>query len=172
MTEVETRQGSGLSRDPRPLLVLLHGVNLDLLGDRPPEHYGSLTLPDLEALVREEAAVHGWDCECHQTNHEGEFVELLHRYRTATALLVNPGAWTHYSYAIHDAMELVRGPVAEVHLSDVTAREPWRRVSVVADVAAVRVVGKGAQGYVEAVRALVALVEQGGAEEEGEHGEV
>lgn len=163
---------AGKPCDPRPLLVLLHGVNLDLLGERPAQHYGTVTLRDLEALVQEEAAAHGWDCACHQTNHEGEFVELVHRYRGATALVVNPGAWTHYSYAIHDALELVRGPVAEVHLSNIATREPWRRFSVVADVAAVRVAGKGAQGYVEAVRALVALAGQGGTAEEGENGEV
>lgn len=172
MIEVEMRPVAGMPRDSRPLLVLLHGVNLDLLGERPAQHYGTVTLRDLEALVREEAAAHGWDCECHQTNHEGEFVELVHRYRRATALVVNPGAWTHYSYAIHDALELVTGLVAEVHLSNVAAREPWRRVSVVADVAAVRVAGKGARGYVEAVRTLVALVEQGGAAGEGEDGKV
>lgn len=166
MTEMETGPAAGMPRDSRPLLVLLHGVNLDLLGERPAQHYGTVTLPDLEALVREEAAAHGWDCVCHQTNHEGEFVELVHSYRSATALVVNPGAWTHYSYAIHDALELVSGPVAEVHLSDVAAREPWRRISVVADLAAVRVAGNGAQGYVEAVRALVALVERAGAGED------
>jgi len=168
MTRVETRSAAGTPPDSRPLLVLLHGVNLDLLGERPAQHYGTVTLLDLEMLVREEADAHGWDCACHQTNHEGDFVELVHRYRQATALLVNPGAWTHYSYAIRDALELVSGPVAEVHLSNVAAREPWRRVSVVADVATVRVAGKGAQGYVEAVRALVALVERSEAAGEDE----
>lgn len=163
---------TGMPPGSRPLLVLLHGVNLDLLGERSAQHYGTVTLRDVEALVREEAAAHGWDCACHQTNHEGEFVELVHHYRRATALVVNPGAWTHYSYAIHDALELARGPVAEVHLSDVAARESWRRVSVVADVAAVRVSGKGARGYVEAVRALVALVTRCGAAGEDEDGKV
>ena len=92
---------------------------------------------------------------CHQTNHEGEFVELVHRYRReAEGMIVNPGAWTHYSYAIHDALELVRAPIAEVHLSDVAAREAWRRVSVVADVAAFTISGQGPDGYVEAVRRL------------------
>ena len=172
MTGGETGSAAGTWLGSTPLLVLLHGVNLDLLGERPAQHYGTVSLVDLEALVREEAAAHGWGCACHQTNHEGDFVELVHRYRRATALLVNPGAWTHYSYAIRDALELVSGPVAEVHLSDVAAREPWRRVSVVADVAAVRVAGMGAQGYVEAVRALVALVERGGAAREDEDGKV
>ena len=79
-----------------------------------------------------EVRARGWHYECHQTDHEGEFVQLIHRYRRrADVMLVNPGAWTHYSYAIHDALELVRAQVAEVHLSDVDAREEWRRVSVI-----------------------------------------
>jgi 3-dehydroquinate dehydratase-2 len=146
--------GSG-PRERLPLLVLLHGVNLNLLGERPIEHYGTVTLGDLEAMVAFESRVLGWECVAFQTNHEGEFVELVHRHRGADAMVVNPGAWTHYSYAIHDALELVRGPVAEVHLSDVEHREAWRRVSVIADVAAVRVSGKGPAGYVEAVRMVV-----------------
>lgn len=149
--------GAGMSGGP-PLLVVLHGVNLNLLGERPVEHYGSLTLSQLEELVREEAGALGWGVECFQTNHEGEFVELVQRFRHATALIVNPGAWTHYSYAIHDALELVSGPIAEVHLSAVEQREEWRRRSVVADVAAVRVSGKGPEGYREAVWRLLELV--------------
>jgi 3-dehydroquinate dehydratase-2 len=148
----------------RPLLVVLHGVNLDLLGERPAAHYGTITLPELEALVRREAVAFGWDCRCHQTNHEGEYVELAHGYRGAAGMIVNPGAWTHYSWAIHDALELVRCPIVEVHLSDVARREAWRQVSVVADVAAHRVAGKGAEGYQEAVRWLVEMRETGGQE--------
>ncbi len=143
----------------RSLLAVLHGVNLDLLGDRPAEHYGSLTLPELELLVTEEAARHGWECICRQTNHEGCFVEYLHEHRHADALLVNPGAWTHYSYAIRDALELVTAPVAEVHLSDITSREEWRRHSVISDVVSFTVSGKGADGYLEAVARLVTTAE-------------
>ena len=144
----------------RPLLVVLHGVNLNLLGERDPSHYGNLTLAALELHVREAASGAGFRCLCHQTNHEGEFVELIHRYRKqADALLVNPGAWTHYSWAIHDALEAVRGPIAEVHLSEVGKREEWRQTSVVADVAQVRISGKGPAGYDEAVRELARLVE-------------
>jgi 3-dehydroquinate dehydratase II len=141
----------------RPLLVLLHGVNLNLLGERRAEHYGTITLPELELLVADEAAHHGWACVCHQTNYEGRFVEYLHEHRHADALLVNPGAWTHYSYAIRDALELVTAPVAEVHLSDITSREKWRRNSVVSDVVSFTVSGKGAEGYREAVVRLVAM---------------
>ncbi len=158
----EPSESTGETPDSR-LLVVLHGVNLGLLGERPVIHYGRVTLPELEAIVCEEARAHGWRCECHQTDHEGEFVQLVHAGRHADALLVNPGAWTHYSYAIRDALELVTGPVAEVHLSDIEGREDWRRVSVVADVASVRMAGRGPDGYREAVRALVELVESGDA---------
>jgi 3-dehydroquinate dehydratase-2 len=137
---------------------VLHGPNLNLLGDRPIEHYGTLTLADLERLIAEQADRLGWDCLCHQTNHEGEYIELVHRYRHESALLVNPGAWTHYSWAVHDALELVKCPIAEVHLSDVSKREEWRRVSVVSSVAAFTISGKGAEGYLEAVSRLIDLV--------------
>jgi 3-dehydroquinate dehydratase-2 len=138
-----------------PLLVVLHGVNLDLLGERQAAHYGTVTLAGLERMVEEAAAALGWDVACHQTNHEGEFVEWVHRYRRAAAgMIVNPGAWTHYSWAIHDALEVVRAPIAEVHLSDVGAREAWRRVSVVVDVAAFTISGRGPDGYVDAVHRL------------------
>lgn len=142
-----------------PLLVLLHGVNLGMLGARPAVHYGTITLPDLEAMVTAEAHSAGWRCVTHQTDHEGEFVQLAHRYRQeADAVIVNPGAWTHYSYAIREALELIDAPVAEVHLSDVDAREPWRRVSVIADVVAVRIAGEGPNGYLRAVHELARLV--------------
>ena len=153
-----------VQKGPRPLLVVLHGVNLDMLGRRPAEHYGSVTLSEVETSTAAEAEALGWDCVCHQTNHEGVFVEYIHQYRLSAALLVNPGAWTHYSYAIRDALEMVTGPVAEVHLSDITSREPWRRVSVISDVVTFTVAGQGPQGYKEAVHRLAASVS--GAEEE------
>jgi 3-dehydroquinate dehydratase-2 len=141
-------------------LWLLHGVNLDMLGRRDPAVYGSMTLPELEAYVARHGEVHGFTVRSFQTNHEGEFVEKLHQLvvDNADAAIINPGAWTHYSYALHDALELVEAPVAEVHLSDIEAREEWRRVSVIADVVDVRVQGKGAAGYAEALEALAALV--------------
>ena len=92
------------------LLVVLHGANLDLLGERPAVHYGTVTLAELEALMAAEAGRLGWDCLCLQTNHEGAYIEYLHEHRHAGALIVNPGAWTHYSYAIRDALELVQLP--------------------------------------------------------------
>ena len=138
-------------------LVVLHGVNLDMLGVRPAEHYGTTDLASLEALIRDEAERLGWSCLCLQTNHEGTYVEWLHQYREEGALIVNPGAWTHYSYAIRDALELVTCAVAEVHLSDIGSREEWRRSSVIAPVVRFTVSGKGPQGYLEAVRKLVSL---------------
>jgi 3-dehydroquinate dehydratase II len=141
-------------------LWLLHGVNLDMLGRRDPAHYGVLTLPELEAYVSDCAAVHGFAAHCYQTNHEGDLVEKIHEIacQGADAVIVNPGAWTHYSYALRDALELIEAPVAEVHLSAIEGREEWRRHSVIADLAAVRVSGKGPEGYAEAVAALADLV--------------
>jgi 3-dehydroquinate dehydratase-2 len=143
--------------DQRRRIVVLHGANLDLLGERPAEHYGTITLADLEGMVVAEATDLGWDCLCLQTNHEGEYIEYLHEHRRADALLVNPGAWTHYSYAIRDALELVHCPVAEVHLSDIAAREEWRRHSVISPVVTFTISGKGPDGYVEAVRRLLEI---------------
>jgi 3-dehydroquinate dehydratase-2 len=138
-------------------IVVLHGANLDLLGMRPAEHYGTVTLFELEGLIRAEAKQLGWECVFRQTNHEGSYVELLHEYRNEAAMIVNPGAWTHYSYAIRDALELVVCPVAEVHLSAIADREEWRRHSVISPVVSFTISGKGAEGYLEAVRRLVEL---------------
>jgi 3-dehydroquinate dehydratase-2 len=140
-------------------LWLLHGVNLDMLGRRDPAVYGSMTLAELEAFVARHAEAYGFTVRSFQTNHEGEFVEKLHQLVIdhADAAILNPGAWTHYSYALHDALELVTAPVAEVHLSDVENREEWRRISVIADVVDVRVFGKGAAGYLDALEALAKL---------------
>jgi len=142
-------------------LWLLHGVNLDMLGRRDPVQYGVLTLPELEAYVVERAAARGFAARCHQTNHEGELVEKIHEIVRdgADAVIVNPGAWTHYSYALRDALEMVAAPIAEVHLSAIEDREEWRKHSVIADLAAVRVSGKGPEGYAEAIVALADLVE-------------
>jgi 3-dehydroquinate dehydratase-2 len=138
-------------------LVVLHGANLNLLGERPAVHYGTITLPALERLVSEEAERLGWKCLCLQTNHEGAFIDWVHEYRHEGGLLVNPGAWTHYSCAIRDALELVSCPIAEVHLSDIESREEWRRRSVISAVVSFTIAGKGPEGYLEAVRRLIAL---------------
>ena len=144
-------------------IVVLHGANLDQLGVRPAEHYGTITLPELEGLIHAEAKRLGWDCMFRQTNHEGSYIESLHEWRQEAAMIVNPGAWTHYSYAIRDALELVACPVAEVHLSSVADREEWRRHSVISSVVAFTISGKGPEGYLEAVRRLVKLKSAGDA---------
>ncbi len=145
-------------------IALLHGVNLDMLGDRDPEHYGVIKLGELESEVVAEARRYDMICHTFQTNHEGELVEKIHEYRKRVdGMLINPGAWTHYSYAIHDALELVVAPVMEVHLSDVAGRkEEWRRHSVISDVCDITISGKGVKGYFEAIRWLVARFKEQG----------
>lgn len=134
---------------------VLNGVNLDVLGRRDPELYGGLSLNELESQIYSWGKELGIGVRCRQTNHEGQYVEWLHEmHDLADAVVVNPAAWTHYSYAIRDALELVTVPVVEVHLSNVDEREGWRRVSVISDLAAKRVVGKGPDGYREALAFL------------------
>ena len=134
---------------------VMHGVNLDVLGRRDPEHYGATTLRELEMKIKRFAYQLGLEVRFFQTNHEGEFVEHLHRLpEVADAALLNPGAWTHYSYAIRDALETAGLPAVEVHLSDVDRREEWRRRSVIAELCVARVAGKGADGYREALERL------------------
>lgn len=154
-----------MAHDTLNTLWLIHGVNLDMLGRRDPALYGDMTLPELEALLSREGAERGFRVRCFQTNHEGELVEKLHEIARegAAAVIINPGAWTHYSYALRDALELVDAPFAEVHLSAIDEREEWRRHSVFADLATLRVSGKGPQGYVEALAALADIVAAGGA---------
>lgn len=153
-----------MADDPLKTLWLLHGVNLDMLGRRDAAHYGALTLAELEKMVSERGAALGFRVACFQTNHEGALVEKLHEIAGAGAggVIINPGAWTHYSYAIRDALELVSAPVVEVHLSDVRTREDWRQRSVIAELAALRISGKGPAGYIEAVDALAAGLAAGG----------
>jgi 3-dehydroquinate dehydratase-2 len=135
--------------------IVLNGVNLDQLGKRNPDHYGGLTLSELETRIYEWANELECTVRCRQTNSEGEFVEWIHdAAQWADGVIVNPGAWTHYSWAIHDALELVDGPIVEVHLSDVDNREDWRKISVVSDLVAKRITGKGPDGYREALEFL------------------
>jgi len=139
----------------RNRVEVMHGVNLDQLGRRDPTHYGTLTLDELESRITEAARELELEVGFFHTNHEGEFVEHLHRLADmADAIVLNPGAWTHYSYAIRDALELTRLPAIEVHLSDVDAREAWRRHSVIADLCLARIAGKGSDGYRDALERL------------------
>jgi 3-dehydroquinate dehydratase II len=134
---------------------VLNGVNLDLLGRRNPEVYGSGSLQDLETQVYAWARELDVQARCRQTNHEGEYVEWLHQSLDASdGLVLNPGAWTHYSWAIHDAVESATMPIVEVHISDVDAREKWRRATVLEGLTAARIVGKGIDGYREALQLL------------------
>jgi 3-dehydroquinate dehydratase-2 len=141
----------------RNRIEVMHGVNLDQLGRRDPAHYGGLSLTDLEREVSEMAAELELQTRFFQTNHEGEFVEHLHRLEgLADGIVLNPGAWTHYSYAIRDALELTGLPAIEVHLSDIESREAWRRQSVIGELCVARISGKGADGYREALERLKA----------------
>ncbi len=131
---------------------VMHGVNLDQLGRRDPAHYGTLTLEDLERRIGGAARELGLEVRFFQTNHEGQFVEHLHGLGgVADAIVLNPGAWTHYSYAIRDALELTGLPAVEVHLSNVDSREPWRRHSVISELCIARVSGRGPDGYRDAL---------------------
>jgi 3-dehydroquinate dehydratase II len=139
----------------RNRIEVMHGVNLDQLGRRDPEQYGTLTLDELELQIRTAADELGLEARFFRTNHEGEFVERLHRLEgLADGIVLNPGAWTHYSYAIRDALELAEVPAVEVHLSDVEHREPWRRQSVIGELCVARIAGKGPAGYREALECL------------------
>ena len=140
-------------------LLLLHGPNLNLLGSREPEIYGSATLADYELLVRQRAALHDLEVNSVQSNHEGILVDAIHKGRgVAAAIVINPGAFTHYSWALHDALAAFDGPIVEVHISNPNAREPWRHTSVVAPVASGSIVGLGADGYEFAVEAVARLL--------------
>jgi 3-dehydroquinate dehydratase II len=127
---------------------VLNGVNLGMLGTREPDVYGKMALNELESRCYAWARELGLTARCMQTDHEGEYVQAIHEaIRTAGALIVNPGAWTHYSYAIRDALAMLSTPVVEVHMSDIENREPWRRISVIEDVVSQRIVGRGVDGY-------------------------
>lgn len=143
---------------------VLHGVNLNLLGERDPLHYGTLTLSDLEAQIASWAREEGFGASFFQTNAESEYVERLHALRgQVAAVILNPGSWTHYAYAIHDALELTGLPAVEVHLSDVQSREPWRRLSVIGDLCIATYSGKGPEGYRLALQRIRQTLDGAGA---------
>jgi 3-dehydroquinate dehydratase-2 len=139
----------------RNRIEVMHGVNLDQLGRRDPAHYGTITLDGLERAIEDYAGELGLSVRFFQTNHEGNFVEHLHGLDgMADGVVLNPGAWTHYSYAIRDALEFAGIPAVEVHLSDVDKREQWRQHSVIRELCVGRVVGQGEAGYREALSLL------------------
>jgi 3-dehydroquinate dehydratase-2 len=139
----------------RNRVAVMHGVNLDALDRRPSEHYGDLTYARLEQRIEEYARGLGLEVRFFQSNFEGAYVEELHRVRDyADGLVLNPGAWTHYAWAIRDALEISGLPAVEVHLSDVKHREPFRAVSVLEDVCLATVAGQGVEGYRAALERL------------------
>lgn len=138
-------------------VAVLHGVNLDAIGRREPEHYGTLSFGELETQIRRWAREASLEAGMFSTNHEGEMVEHLHRVPDmADAILINAGAWTHYSWAIRDALEVAGLPTVEIHLSDVMAREQWRRHSVFEGLVLDVVSGEGPDGYKRALGILKA----------------
>lgn len=141
----------------RNRIEIMHGVNLDQLGRRPAEHYGALTLDQLEQKIEGWSHELGLTVRFFRSNSEGSFVEHLHRLAdVADAVILNPGAWTHYAWAIRDALEIADLPSVEVHLSDVSARESWRQVSVLEGVVSDVVSGQGPEGYQAALQLLAA----------------
>jgi 3-dehydroquinate dehydratase-2 len=140
-------------------LLLVNGPNLNLLGIRDPAVYGTSTLADVERITRDAAAAAGFDTRTLQSNHEGVLIDAIHDAREDCAgIVINPGGLTHTSVALRDALTGVSLPFAEVHISDVHAREEFRRFSYLQDVAAVRVIGEGVDGYANAVRQLTSLI--------------
>jgi 3-dehydroquinate dehydratase II len=137
-------------------IAVLNGANLDMLEHRDPALYGGLSLSELETKIYQWALERQCTARCRQTNNEGEYIDWCHEaLEWADGMVVNPGAWAHYSWAIRDALELFTAPVVEVHLSNIAEREEWRRFSVVEDIAAARFIGKGPDGYREALEYIV-----------------
>jgi 3-dehydroquinate dehydratase-2 len=149
-------------RVPRRVLIL-HGPNLNLLGEREPEIYGTATLADHVTTATLEAERLGLEVSAYQSNHEGELVDQIQQARSRSdGIIINPGAFTHYAWSLHDALAAFAGPVIELHLSNPDAREPWRRTSVIAPVATGSIAGFGGQGYVLAVQAMAELLYRDG----------
>lgn len=149
---------------PRPLVLLLSGPNLGLLGEREPEIYGDATLDDHVRAAESTAAELGLVVEHHQSNHEGELVDIIHAARgRAAAIVINAGAFTHYTWSLHDALAAFEGPVVELHLSNPAAREPWRSTSVIAPVSTGVVAGFGGTGYRLAIEAVAECLRKEGA---------
>jgi 3-dehydroquinate dehydratase II len=136
----------------RNRVAVMHGVNLDMLGRRDEAHYGTLTLVELEHQITRFGRELELEISCFQTNSETEFITRLHQLPArADGVLLNPGAWTHYAWSIHDALEIAGLPAVEVHLSSIEEREPWRSISVVRDLVLACVSGQGVEGYREAL---------------------
>lgn len=142
-------------------VLVLHGVNLNMFGKRDPGQYGTVTLPEIDAAIEALAAELGVEVECFQTNIEGVLCERVHAaHGTVDAVVINAGAWTHYSYAIRDALAILKVPIVEVHLSNIHAREPFRHHSVLVEIAKGQIAGFGAESYLLGLRAAVSAARQ------------
>jgi 3-dehydroquinate dehydratase II len=129
-------------------ILVLNGVNLNVLGRRDPTQYGGMPIAELESRIYDWGRELELTVQCRQTNSEGEFIKWIHdAYDNNDGIVVNPGAWSHYAWSIHDALEMLSIPIVEVHLSNVDEREEWRRFSVIADLVAARFIGQGPDGY-------------------------
>ncbi|WP_077489101.1 type II 3-dehydroquinate dehydratase [Sinomonas mesophila] len=145
---------------PRGMILVVNGPNLNLLGTREPEKYGTATLADVERLCAEAAAAHGLEVHCVQSNHEGDLLDAIHEARTtALGIVINAGAFTHTSVAIRDAISAVQLPAVEVHITNVHAREPFRHHSYLSDISKAVIAGAGVLGYRFAVEYLADLTE-------------
>ena len=144
-------------------ILVLHGINLNMFGKRDPAQYGTATLADIEAALQRLATELGVEVESFQTNHEGEMAERIHRAHAegVDAVVINAGAWTHYSYGLRDALAILACPVVEVHMSNVHAREAFRHVSVFSEVVRGQICGFGVDSYLLGVRAAVSAVQAG-----------
>jgi len=142
-------------------ILMLHGINLNMFGKRDPAQYGTITLAEIDAQLKKLGRELGVELECFQTNHEGAMVERIHQAFTegVDAVLINAGAWTHYSYGIRDALAILKVPVVEVHMSNIHAREEFRRHSVLAAIAKGQICGFGVDSYLLALRAAVSALQ-------------
>jgi 3-dehydroquinate dehydratase-2 len=137
-------------------IFVVHGPNLNLLGEREPSVYGTLTLDELNAKIREHGRARGCEVRTYQSNHEGRILDALQRARTwADGIVINPGAYGHTSYALRDCIAGIKVPTVEVHLSDVEAREPFRKISTIADVCIGKISGRGPQSYLDGIDLLL-----------------
>jgi 3-dehydroquinate dehydratase-2 len=146
-------------------ILTLHGINLNMFGKRDPKQYGTATLAQIDDSLRALGQELGAEVECFQTNFEGEMAERIHRAHTdgTQAVIINAGAWTHYSYGIRDALAILKCPIIEVHMSNIHAREPFRHTSVIAEIARGQIAGFGVDSYLLGLRAAVSAVQQAGA---------